>query len=127
MKRNKAVVNAVIASLILITMYVGHNYLNEQNHWVSSDFLVKSYGVVFILNALFFLLFGIATVQFRDHLGFLYLFWVLMKFVLLFVIFYSDVNDNLETKKAEVISLLFPYLISIFLSAFPLSKELNGK
>ncbi len=125
MKKSSSIFQGVTSTLVLVILFVVHLYLNKMNEWVSLDFLWKSYFVLVILTVLFFSLFGIAKIKFKDHLGFLYLFWVLVKFIVLFIIFYSEVNDNLATKKTEVISLLIPYLISIFLSAFPLSRELN--
>jgi len=125
MKKNKSILQGLFATLVLIFLFICHSYLNKINQWVSAEFLIKSYFVLLVLTSMFFVLFGIAKIKFRDHLGFLYLFWVLIKFVILFFLFYTEINNDSISKKMEAISLLIPYLITIFLSAFPLSRELN--
>lgn len=125
MKKNNTVFQGVYSLFVLFIFFLLHNYLNEFYRWVDQHLVFKIYVVLSLLTVLFFILFAVAKKNVPDHLGFLYLFWILIKFTLLFILFYSEVNNNLVTKKAEVLTLLFPYLASIFLAAFPLSKELN--
>ncbi len=124
-KKSNVIFQGLYALFTLIALYFLHNYANEQYQWVQPEMVFSVYGVLFLLTLLFFILFGIAKNNMPDHLGFLYLFWVMIKFVVLFILFFSEVNNNIETKRAEVFTLIFPYLVSVFLSAYPLSKELN--
>jgi hypothetical protein len=124
-KKSNVIFQGLYALFILIALYFLHNYANEQYQWVQTEIVFSVYVVLFLLTLLFFILFGIAKKNMPDHLGFLYLFWVMIKFVVLFILFFSEVNNNIETKRAEVFTLIFPYLVSVFLSAYPLSIELN--
>ncbi len=124
-KKSNVIFQGLYALFTLIALYFLHNYANEQYQWVQTEIVFSVYGVLFLLTLLFFILFGIAKKNMPYHLGFLYLFWVIIKFVVLFILFFSEVNNNIETKRAEVFTLILPYLVSVFLSAYPLSKELN--
>lgn len=125
MKKNNTVFQGVYSLFVLFIFFLLHNYLNEFYRWVDQHLVFKIYVVLSSLTVLFFILFAVAKKNVPDHLGFLYLFWIMIKFTLLFILFYSEVNNDLATKRAEVLTLLFPYLVSVFLSTFPLSKELN--
>jgi len=125
MKKNNTVFQGVYSLFVLVVFFLLHDYLNHLYQWVDQNLIFKIYVVLSSLTVLFFILFAVAKKNVPDHLGFLYLFWVMIKFTLLFILFYSEVNNDLATKRAEVLTLLFPYLVSVFLSAFPLSKELN--
>jgi hypothetical protein len=125
MKKNNTVFQGVYSLFVLVVFFLLHDYLNHLYQWVDQNLIFKIYVVLSSLTVLFFILFAVAKKNVPDHLGFLYLFLVMIKFTLLFILFYSEVNNDLATKRAEVLTLLFPYLVSVFLSAFPLSKELN--
>lgn len=125
MKNRSSLVQCLFSVGVILSLFFLHSYFNSYFHWVHHDFLIRSYLIILCLTFIFFGLFTIAKNKVPDHLGFLYLFWVLIKFILLFFLFYTEINNDPISKRAEVISLLIPYLISIFLSAFPLSRELN--
>ena len=122
----KVLTLAVLKStIIFLLVCFFHFIINSGLEIEINNHFWKSYVFSFLFLFLFFCLFVFLQKNFLDHLGFLYLFWIFIKFITMFALFKSEINNDLGTKKEEVIILLTPYLLGIFLSIFYLNKSLT--
>ena len=122
----KVLTLAVLKStIIFLLVCFFHFIINSGLEIEINNHFWKSYIFSFVFLLLFFCLFFFLQKNFLDHLGFLYLFWIFIKFITMFTLFKSEINNDLETKKEEIIILLIPYLLGIFLSIFHLNKTLT--
>jgi len=88
--------------------------------------LVKSYILNAIMASLVFFAIYFFRNKYRDLLGFFFLGGSLLKFVAFFIFLYPTYKQDGSLERMEFLAFFVPYLYSLFLETFLLSKLLNN-
>lgn len=61
----------------------------------------------------------------KDRLGFIFLFWVIAKFMITYKLLYTDFKSDGVVTKIELLAIVLPYLLALFSLTFYAVRLLN--
>ena len=125
MKIRELVVFLFVSISILFLVFFIHKYLFtdliELETKLTKSYLVSS-SLLFIGSVLFYLIsFGM-----KDKLGFIFIFWIIAKFVITYKLLYFDFKSDGEVSKIELLAIILPYLLALISLTFYVSRLLNA-
>lgn len=124
--------NRIISSFLLqIFLFVGvffaaHLFfLKYLDFPVFADKIILAYLVNTGLAILVFLMLYVFRKKFKNQLGFLFLGGSMLRFMLFFLMFYDSYKLDGEISKTEFFAFFIPYVLTLTIEVFSLSKWLN--
>lgn len=114
----------VSISLLLISYYL-HQFIIDNSDVDFNNKLLKSYLVSSSLLIVGSFLFFLIASKMKDRLGFLFLFWVIAKFMITYKLLYSDFKSDGIVTKPELLAIVSPYLLALICVTFYASRLLN--
>lgn len=90
-----------------------------------ADKIVLAYAMNTGLAIVVFITLYVFRNAFKNQLGFLFLGGSMVKFALFFLFFYTSYNLDKEISKTEFFAFFIPYVLTLIIEIFSLSKWLN--
>ena len=87
--------------------------------------IVLAYLVNLFLAILIFCLLFIFKKKFKDQLGFIFVLGSMVKFALFFLLFYGSYYEDGSIQRQEFFAFFAPYILTLVIEVFSLSKWLN--
>jgi hypothetical protein len=127
-KKNKSVIgNLFFLSVILAVVFFIHGYLQVFiGKAFLSNHILEDYLFNFTLTLIFFVMIEVWKEKLLPNLGYVFLFFSLVKFILFLVILYPNYNVEDKLKSAEFVAFFTPYAICMFFETTTLIRRLNS-
>ena len=117
------------SSTVLITLGATFGLHTLLNYFIDQplfqNMIVESYCCNAIIAILIFWILVSLKENYKNHIGFIFLFGSGTKFLMFFVIFYGPFKQDGKIIIYEFISFFLPYTICLILETYQLSKQLN--
>jgi hypothetical protein len=114
-------------SIILIILFFVHQTILKSYYIpLSNSKLIESYLINGLLVISFFLLIKFKLQKIKTNLGFIFIAFSLLKFVLFFIFIYPTYKLDSSISTVEFTSFFIPYFICLFTEIFFLTKLLNN-
>lgn len=115
----------IFASLLLISFFIHHTVLEKLTIPLSDSKLIEAYLINSILVFSFLLLVKFFYQKIKNNIGYLFMIFSLLKFVLFFIFINPTYKQDSVTTVTEFSSFFIPYFICITIEIFFLTKLLN--
>ena len=126
MKRSREFVLLLLLFLSLLGVsFFFHEYFLKESTGIYGNKLTKSYLVSSTLLVIGFSFFFFLSQKVKDRLGFIFLFWVIAKFMLTYKLLFADFKSDGAVSKTELLVIILPYLIALFGLTFYVARLLN--
>ena len=120
-------VKYVVLFILLITVYKLQLFLSNI---YQIDAIKNLITISYLLNGslvfLFFLFLDFFTQKFKNQIGFVFMGFSFLKFVLFFIFIYPIYNQDGNLSKQEMITFFIPYSVCLVYESIIVSKTLNN-
>jgi len=125
MKNTFTVFTIKLCVLLLVTFAIHLFTLNYKSLPLYDNEIVLAYVINAVLAiSIFGVLFKMKD-KYKEQLGFMFLGGSALKFAVFFIVFYPVYKADGDISKLEFAAFFIPYILSLFLETFSLSKWLN--
>ncbi len=123
----KKLVKYVVLFILLFTTYKLQLFLSKI---YLIDAIKNIITISYLLNSslvvLFFVFIDLFTHKFKNQIGFVFIGFSFLKFVLFFVFIYPTYNQDGNLSKQEMITFFIPYCVCLVYESIIVSKTLNN-
>ena len=120
-------VKYVVLFILLLTVYKLQLFLSKTYKIDAIKNLITiSYLVNGSLVVLFFVFIDLFTHKFKNQIGFIFMGFGFLKFVLFFIFIYPTYNQDGNLSKQEMITFFIPYSVCLIYELIIVSKTLNN-
>lgn len=124
---NKTIPNFIIRIFLLVGAAFGVHLLILRSIELPlfADKIVLAYTVNTLLAILVFVFLFVFRQKFKNQLGFIFILGSMIKFALFFGLFYGAYKKDGSISETEFFAFFIPYLLTLVIEIFSLSKWLN--
>ena len=120
-------VKYVVLFILLFTIYKLQLFLSKT---YQIDTIINIITISYLVNGslviLFFVFIDLFTHKFKNQIGFIFMGFGFLKFVLFFIFIYPTYNQDGNLSKQEMITFFIPYSVCLIYELIIVSKTLNN-
>lgn len=124
---NRYIGFTLILFVWLVLFFAGHAFVQHKLQIGSFEKLLPvNYVFNFLITAIFYGIMLRAKSKGQSHLGMIFLYSSMIKFLLFFILIYPNFGDFNGVKSAEFASFFVPYALSLSIEIYFLTRMLNS-